>query len=145
MMPPDEGTARASAPGPLTVGEVMERATTTAKLRDHVAAAAYLMKHAETTTLVVLSAATGRIAGIVTDADVANVVADGKDVNQVRIEEVMKPEPAVVGRDTSVEEAAELMVARHVRQLPVVDDAGSVMGIVDIASVCRCLLGEGGG
>jgi CBS domain-containing protein len=139
-MAPDEGTARASAPGQLTVAEVMERATTTAKLRDHVAAAAYLMKHADTTTLVVLSAATGRIAGIVTDADVANVVADGKDVNQVRIVEVMKPEPAVVGRDASVEEAAELMVARHVRQLPVVDDAGSVMGIVDIASVCRCLL-----
>jgi CBS domain-containing protein len=141
-MAPDEGTARASAPGSLRVAEVMERATTTAQLHDHVAAAAYLMKHAGTTTLVVLSAPTGEIAGIVTDVDVANVVADGKDVNQVRIEEVMKPEPAVVGRDASVEEAAELMVARHVRQLPVVDDAGSVMGIVDIAAVCRCLLGD---
>jgi len=139
-MAPDGGTARASAPGALTVGEVMERATTTAKLRDHVAAAAYLMKHAETTILVVLSAPTGRIAGIVTDADVANVVADGKDVNQVGIVEVMKPEPAVVGRDATVDEAAELMVARHVRQLPVVDDAGGVIGIVDIAAVCRCLL-----
>jgi CBS domain-containing protein len=143
-MAPDEGTAGASAPGPLTVAEVMERATTTAQLRDHVAAAAYLMKRAETTTLVVLSEVTGQIAGIVTDADVAGVVADGKDVNQVRILEVMKPEPAVVGRDARIEEAAELMVARHVRQLPVVDDAGSVMGIVDIAAVCRCLLGEGG-
>ena len=139
-MASDEGTAQASAPGSLTVAEVMERATTTAKLRDHVAAAAYLMKHAETTTLVVLTAATGRIAGIVTDADVANVVADGKDVNQVRIEEIMKPEPAVVGRRASIGEAAELMVARHVRQLPVVDDAGGVIGIIDISAVCRCLL-----
>jgi CBS domain-containing protein len=126
--------------GPLTVDDAMQRATTTAKLHDHVAAAAYLMKHAETTALVVLSAATDRIAGIVTDTDIANVVADGKDVNQVRIEEVMKPEPAVVGRHASIEEAAELMVARGVRQLPVVDEAGGVIGIIDISAVCRCLL-----
>jgi len=126
--------------GPLTVGDAMQPATTTAKLHDHVAAAAYLMKHAETTALVVLSAATDRIAGIVTDTDIANVVADGKDVNQVRIEEVMKPEPAVVGRRASIEDAAKLMVARHVRQLPVVDDAGGVIGIIDITAVCRCLL-----
>jgi CBS domain-containing protein len=139
-MASDEGTARASAPGALTVDDAMRRATTTAKLHDHVAAAAYLMKHAETTALVVLSAATDRIAGIVTDTDIANVVADGKDVNRVRIEEVMKPEPAVVGRHASIEEAAKLMVARHVRQLPVVDDAGGVVGIIDITAVCRCLL-----
>jgi len=126
--------------GPLTVDDAMQRATTTAKLHDHVAAAAYLMKHAETTTLVVLSAATDRIAGIVTDTDIADVVADGKDVNQVRIEQVMRPEPAVVGRHASIEEAAELMVARHVRQLPVVDDGGGVIGIIDITAVCRCLL-----
>jgi len=139
-MVPDEGTTRASAPGRLTVDDAMQRATTTAKLHDHVAAAAYLMKHAETAALVILSATTGRIAGIVTDADIANVVADGKDVNQVRIEEVMKPEPAVIGRHASIDEAAELMVARHVRQLPVVDDAGGVVGIIDISAVCRCLL-----
>jgi CBS domain-containing protein len=144
MMTPDEGTPKASPPGPLMVAEVMARATTTAKLRDHVAAAAYLMKREETSALVILSAATGRIAGIVTDTDVAGVVADGKDVNEVRIGEVMKLEPAVVGRQASIQEAAELMVARQVRQLPVVDDSGEVIGIVDIAAACRCLLSEEG-
>ena len=143
-MTPDEATAQGSAPGPLMVAEVMARATTTGKLRDHVAAAAYLMKREQTSALVILSAPTGRIAGIVTDTDVANVVADGKDVNQVRIGEVMKLEPAVVGRHASIQEAAELMVARQVRQLPVVDDSGEVVGIVDIAAACRCLLSEGG-
>ena len=144
MMAPDEGTAQASSPGPLTVTEVMVRATTTANLRDHVAAAAYLMKHEETTALVILRTASGRIAGIVTDTDVANVVADGRNVNEVRIEEVMKPEPAVVDRHASIHEAAELMVARRARQLPVVDDAGGVIGIVDITAVCSCLLGGDG-
>ena len=142
-MAPDEGAAQAGPPGPRTVIEVMERATT-ANLRDHIAAAAYLMKHAETSALVVVAGATGRIAGIVTDADIAGVVADGKDVNQVRIIEVMKPEPAVIYRDASVREAAELMVARHIRQLPVVDDAGDVIGIININGVCCGLLDEGG-
>lgn len=141
-MAPDEGTAQASTPGPLTVADVMQHATTTAALDDHVAAAAYLMKHAGTTALVILTEGTGRIAGIVTDTDVANVVADGQDVNQVRIREIMKHEPAVVDRHASVREAAELMVARHVRQLPVVDDAGGVIGIVDINAACRGLLSE---
>jgi CBS domain-containing protein len=144
MMTPDDGTAQASTPGPLRVAEVMERATTTAEIDDHVAAAAYLMKHAGTTALVVLTAGTGGIAGILTDTDVANVVADGRDVNQVRIREVMKSEPAVIYRDASVREAAELMLARHVRQLPVVDDAGGVIGIFNIDAACRGLLGEGG-
>jgi CBS domain-containing protein len=143
-MTPDEGAAQASRPGPLTVHELMERATTTAELDDHVAAAAYLMKHAGTTALVILTAGTNRIAGVITATDVANVVADGKDVNQVRIREVMKPEPAVISGTASAREAAELMLARRVRQLPVVDDAGDVVGIVSIADACRGLLGEDG-
>src|SRR5215813_7045039 len=143
-MTPDEGPAQASRPDSLTVGQLMERATTKAEVDDHIAAAAYLMKHARTTALVILMAGTGRIAGIVTDTDVANVVADGRDVNQVRIGEIMKDQPAVVDRHASVREAAELMLARHVRQLPVVDDSGGVIGIVDIDAACRGLLGEVG-
>src|SRR5215469_13327750 len=141
-MTPDEGPAQASRPDSLTVGQLMERATTKAEVDDHIAAAAYLMKHARTTALVILMPGTGRIAGIITATDVANVVADGKDVNQVRIGEVMKPEPAVITGNASAREAAELMLARRVRQLPVVDDAGDVAGIVNIADACRGLLGE---
>src|SRR5215475_7198417 len=107
---------------PASVGEIMEPALTTAHATDHIAAAAYLMKHAGTTALVVLDAETDRPVGIVTDTDVAHVVADGKDVNDVRISDVMTPDPTVVGTGTSVREAAELMVAGHFRHLPVVDD-----------------------
>ena len=70
----------------------------------------------------------------------AHVVADGKNVNDVRISDVMTPDPTVVGTSTSVREAAELMVAGRFRHLPVVGDSG-IAGIVDVNVVCRALLG----
>ena len=127
-------------PHPATVADIMERALTTARATDHIAAAAYLMKHAGTTALVVLDAETDRPVGIVTDTDVAGVVADGMVVNDVRISDVMTPDPTVVGTSTSVREAAELMVAGRFRHLPVVGDSG-LAGIVDVNTVCRALLG----
>jgi CBS domain-containing protein len=122
------------------VAEIMEPALTTAQPTDHIAAAAYLMKHAGTTALVVLDAETDQPIGIVTDTDVAHVVADGKNVNDVRISDVMTPDPTVVGTATSLREAGELMTDGRFRHLPVVNDSG-LAGIVDISSICRALLG----
>jgi len=120
----------------------MEPALTTAHATDHIAAAAYLMKHAGATALVVLDAATDRPVGIVTDTDVAHAVADGKNVNEVRISEVMTPDPTVVGTACSLREAAELMTNGHFRHLPVVGDSG-LAGIVDISTISLALLRQG--
>ena len=129
-------------PRPATVAEIMEPALTTAQPTDHVAAAAYLMKHAGTTALVVLAAETDQPIGILTDTDVTHVVADGKNVNDVRISDVMTPDPTVVGTATSLRDAAELMTDGRFRHLPVVNDSG-LAGIVDISAICRALLGPG--
>ena len=129
-------------PRPVTVAEIMEPALTTAQPTDHVAAAAYLMKHAGTTALVVLAAETDQPIGILTDTDVTHVVADGKNVNDVRISDVMTPDPTVVGTATSLRDAAELMTDGRFRHLPVVNDSG-LAGIVDISAICRALLGSG--
>ena len=139
----DAATPSSSRPqNPATVGEIMEPALTTAHATDHIAAAAYLMKHAGTTALVVLDAETDRPVGIVTDTDVAHAVADGKNVNEVRISEVMTPEPIVVGTATGLREAAELMTKGHFRHLPVVGDSG-LAGIVDMSAISLALLGPG--
>jgi CBS domain-containing protein len=124
------------------VAEIMEPALTTAQPTDHIAAAAYLMKHAGTTALVVLDAGTDQPIGILTDTDVAHVVADRKNANDVRISDVMTPDPTVVGTATSLREAAELMTDGHFRHLPVVGDSG-LAGIVDVSTICRALLGPG--
>jgi CBS domain-containing protein len=125
---------------PATAADLMRPPLTTVEQQDHVAAAAYLMKHAGTTALMVLDPWSGQPAGIITEADIAHAVADEKDVNSTRIYEVMITRPTVINTNTSVRDAAKVMTSGHFRHLPVVGDAGLV-GIVDITDVCLALLG----
>jgi CBS domain-containing protein len=117
----------------------MQPPLTTVEQYDHVAAAAYLMKHAGTTALIVLDAATDRLIGIITEADVADAVADGKDVNDVRIHNVMTTRPTVITPATSIREAAKIMTSSRFQHLLVMDDTG-LRGVVHISDVCRALL-----
>ncbi len=134
-----DAPAQHPAPLPATVADVMHPPVTTVNQNDHVAAAAYLMKRADATALIVTQAHTGQPIGIITDADVSRAVADGKDPNDVRIYELMTASPTVVSTMTSIRDAAEVMASRRFRHLPVIGDTGLV-GIVDITDVCRALL-----
>ena len=126
-----------------TVADVMRLPLTIVNQHDHVAAAAYLMKHAGTTALMVVDPQTGQPVGIITEADVAHAIADGKDVNDVWVDAVMTTRPAII-TTTSIRDAATIMTARHLRHLPVAGDAG-LLGVVDIIDVCRALINAGEG
>jgi CBS domain-containing protein len=110
---------------------------------DHAAAAAYLMKHAGATALMVTDARTSRPVGILTEADIGRAIADGKDVNDVRVHAVMTTRPAIL-TTTSIRDAAMTMTAGQFRHLPVAGDAG-LLGVVDIVDVCRALINAGQG
>ena len=60
-----------SAAAPATAADIMRPPLTTVEQADHIAAAAYLMKRAGTTALMVLDAQTGQPIGIITEADIA--------------------------------------------------------------------------
>ena len=124
---------------PATAGDIMRPPLTTVEQADHIAAAAYLMKHAGATALMVLDPQAGQPVGLITEADIAHAVADGKDVNNTRIYELMTTRLTIITTMTSVRDAAKVMTSGHFRHLPVVGDAGLV-GIVDITDVCRALL-----
>jgi CBS domain-containing protein len=128
---------------PATAADVMRPAPATIEPGDHVAAAAYLMKHAGTTALMVVDARAGQPTGIITAADIARAIADGKDVNDVWVDAVMTTRPAIIAT-TSIRDAAEMMTTRHFRHLPVAGEAGLV-GVVDITDVCRALIDAGEG
>src|SRR5216684_2662773 len=100
-----------ASPTPATAADVMRPPLTTVEQQGHVAAAAYLMKHAGATALMVLDAQTGQPASIITEADIAHAVADGKDVNRVRISELMTTRPTVIKTTTSVRDAAKVMTS----------------------------------
>ena len=121
-----------------TIADVTQPTPTTINQHDHVAAAAYLMKHAGTTALMVTDGQTGQPIGIITRADVARAIADGKDVNDVWVEAVMTARPAII-TTTSLRDAAKIMTARHFRHLPVAGDVG-LLGVVDITDICQTLI-----
>jgi CBS domain-containing protein len=132
-------SAQTSTAAPATAADVMRPPLTTVEQQAHVAAAAYLMKHAGATALMVLDTQAGQPVGIITEADIAHAVADGKDVNNTRIYELMTTRLTIITTMTSVRDAAKVMTSGHFRHLPVVDDAG-LAGIIDITDVCRALL-----
>jgi len=133
-----DASAQHSAPPLATVADIMRPPVTTVEQNDHVGAAAYLMKRADATALIVTQAPTGQPIGIITEADISHLVADGKNPNDVRIYQLMTARPTVVNTTTSIRNAAEVMTSGRFRHLPVMGDG--LVGIVDITDVCRALL-----
>ena len=105
------------------------------------AAASYLMKHAGETALVVVGDKENeRPVGVITEADIVRAVADGRDLNDMRILAVMTGNPNVISPVTGIRDAARMMVTGRFRHLPVVDDDNRLLGIVDSLDVCEALL-----
>ena len=137
---PAQGPSPRPARAPATVADITRPSAATVREYDHVAAAAYLMKHAGSAALLVLGAQHGRRSiGVITEADIARAVADGIDVNQTRIHDLLAAHPVTIPAAMSIRDAARTMVAGGFRQLPVADGT-SWIGIVDIADICGALL-----
>jgi signal-transduction protein with cAMP-binding, CBS, and nucleotidyltransferase domain len=85
----EQMSEQASVVPPTTTADVTRSPLATVEQQSHVAAAAYLMKHAGASALMVLGARTGQPAGIIMEADIAHAIADGKDVNSIRVYELM--------------------------------------------------------
>jgi CBS domain-containing protein len=123
-----------------TVRDVMRPAVTTVEREAHVAAAAYLMKKSHDNALVVLrDGSSGVPVTLVCDGDVTQAVADGCDLERVRLVDLSLPEMVGLSPDTPVPEAAERMLAVSAAYAPVVED-GRLVGLVDLAAMCRGLL-----
>jgi CBS domain-containing protein len=125
----------------VTVGEVMRPATTTVETDAHLASVAYLMKRAGDSALVV-TRGDGPVA-VVTDAHISQAVADGRNLDETRINDLGLPRPLCVDPAMPVTEAAERMLTRRLEHLPVVHE-DRLVGLVDLAAVCRVLLRHAG-
>jgi uncharacterized protein (DUF427 family)/CBS domain-containing protein len=139
-----EHVPSAAAPAAsLTVAELMRAAVVSAERDAHLAAAAYLMRRAGDTALVVVTDTNQRTPlALITDTDVAQAIADGHDPNEVRLSDLVHRDPITVSPDTTVVRAATVMVSAGIRHLPVVEQ-GRLLGMVDITDVCRALVGSG--
>jgi CBS domain-containing protein len=135
-----ESSAPVSAPA--TVADIMRPPVTTVIPNDHVAAAAYLMRRAGATALVILHGQTSQPVGLITEADIVQLVADGRDADEVRIHDLMTTQLSLIEAAASIRDAANTMITGHFRHLPVISQGGLV-GIIDITDICRALLSAG--
>ncbi|KAI0651622.1 CBS-domain-containing protein [Trametes meyenii] len=76
------------------------------------------------------------LSGIFTAKDLAyRVSAEGLDPHVTPVSQIMTRNPMVTRDTTSATEALQLMVQRHFRHLPVCNEEGNVVGLLDITKV----------
>ena len=94
-----------------------------------VAAAAAAMVAANVGSAVVMQ---GRfLAGILTERDILRAAAAGMDLTRCTVSVWMTPDPQSASPDTSVEDAAQIMLLNGFRHLPVVEGR-AVCGVVSL-------------
>jgi CBS domain-containing protein len=72
----------------------------------------------------------GSEAGIVTATDVLDVIADGDDIDEFTVEDVMTAPVERVTTDVEMNEAAAMMTTYGIKHLPVTDDQGDYVGMI---------------
>jgi arabinose-5-phosphate isomerase len=127
-------TARAGerlpiAPDNLSVREVLERAERIPRRAG----------------AVLLTDADGRLTGIFTDADLRRRLLDEGEALLARpVSEVMIGEPMRIAVGSLASEALAMMNQRRIDELPVVDDAGRPVGLLDVQDlISLTALGQG--
>lgn len=114
----------------MSLGEICTPSVITIHHDASIQEAAARMRQNHVGSLVVLDG-DARPLGIITDRDIVlSVVAAGLEPLKTKVGDTMTQDALVVNLATNVSAALQLMKAKGVRRLPVVDDAGALVGIV---------------
>jgi CBS domain-containing protein len=116
-----------------TVKDIMNTDVKTIRPGETVQKAAEIMKEFRIGSLIVIQGA--KLVGIVTERDILNqVVADGKDPAEVKIEDVMTRDVIMVLPEMTIEEAVDLMMEKKIKKLPVVSN-NKLIGILTATDI----------
>ena len=78
----------------------------------------------------------GVVAGMFTERDVlAKFVLSGRDPKTTPVRELMSPIVEMATEETTPSEALAVMLERHYRHMPIVDEHGKVLGICSIRNI----------
>jgi CBS domain-containing protein len=79
-----------------------------------------------------------RLKGILTDRDITiRATAEGLDPTEKTVQETMTEEVAYCYENTSLEEAALLMMEKQIRRLPVVNQNHDLVGIISLGDIAE--------
>jgi CBS domain-containing protein len=128
----------------LALGDVMRAGVVSISPDEPVATAAAAMVQHKTGSALVVQ---GRLlSGILTERDVLRAAATGADLTATPVSAWMTKDPEAASPETTVEDAAQLMLLHGFRHLPVVDGR-EIRGVVSLrdlfgARISRRLLTE---
>ncbi|CZS95262.1 probable CBS and PB1 domain protein [Rhynchosporium agropyri] len=130
---------RSKMSGPTLESVLDGKPPTTVSVRTSVKDAAALMKENHTTAVLVQDQ--GSITGIFTSKDVVlRVIAPGLDPATCSVVRVMTPHPDFAPMDMSIQAALRKMHDGHYLNLPVMNDAGEIVGMVDVLKLTYATL-----
>jgi len=85
----------------------------------------------------------GIVAGMFTERDIlAKFALSGRDAKTTPVRELMSPMVEMATDETTAAEAFKVMLERHYRHLPVVDDQGKVLGILSIRNILEARIDD---
>lgn len=118
----------------MKVKNIMTQPLQTCTIDMSLAAASRRMKETGCGTLAVLNHH-GRLAGIVTDRDLALAIGNVSEPTRLTVAKVMTHPVHTCGPDDDVHAALDTMSMLKVRRLPVVSEAGDVDGMISIDDI----------
>jgi CBS domain-containing protein len=121
------------------IREVMTQQLVTVEPPTSVAAAVTVMGMHRVGAVLVMEH--GRLEGIFTERDLVRAMSYDIGASSQPVSHWMTRDPVTVGPEASVEQALEIMLARHFRHLPVMDGE-SLVGVVSIRDLSRASLRE---
>jgi len=116
----------------MLVKDVMNKNVVVAKSDVTIREATKVMNKFRIGSLVVLKEE--KIAGILTERNVLEAVAGGKDADTTAIEDIMTKKVITIDPDESVEAAVDLMTQHKIKKLPVVEN-NKLKGIITASDI----------
>jgi CBS domain-containing protein len=126
----------------MEIQSIMTRRVAAVAPGERLAKAARLMREEDVGCVLVLNDDRQAV-GIVTDRDIVlRTLARGRDPAQVRVEEIMSRDPVTARTHEPVLITARRMAQEAVRRLPVVDEAGHVVGLISVDDLLTVFITE---
>jgi len=88
----------------------------------------------------------GKVAGVVTDRDICMAAYfQGEPLSRISLADIMSREPCCCSPSDDVADAERMMRERQIRRLPVVDEAGTLVGMLSLGDVAQTVKSNGNG
>ncbi|MCG6880799.1 MAG: CBS and ACT domain-containing protein [Deltaproteobacteria bacterium] len=132
----------------MLVKDWMSKSVITADINDSMQDAMRRLKENKISMLPVIKK--GKLVGVVTDRDLKRASASDATtlevhellflITKIKVQEIMTENPVTIPFDSTVEEAAEVLLEKKISGAPVVDKKGTVIGIITKNDLFRVLI-----